>query len=192
MYQVLSVPSGAGHYLGCMFTITPAQNQLGYLEGNDKITVDGGLKQTLYGTGLEDAFNGGYYYGNPYGGPFSGLLKKTNGVTSQYRHMVMDYVPFEQSILVEFQGVDYWGAEYARVYESTAYWYQKAPGPPVLQVSNGGVNTYHLVWDEAGAYDLQCDTSSLFESPETIDVTNLTEYYYSTSEGCVFFRLKSK
>lgn len=192
MFEVLRLPKGAGHYLGCLFTITPAQNQLGYLEGNDRITVDGGAKQTLYGTGLEDAFNGGYYYGNTYSGPFSGLLKKTNGITCQYRHMVMDYIPFEQSILVEFQGVDYWGIEYARLYESTAYWYQKAPGPPRLQIFFNGSNTYYLVWDEAGSYDLQFDTSLSFDNPQSIDVTNLTQYSYATDGEILFFRLKSK
>lgn len=127
MYQVLSVPNGEGHYLGCLLTVTPAQNQLGYLEGNDRIVVDGGAKQTLYGTGLEDIFNGGYYYKDPYDGPFSGLLKKASGMTSQYRHRIIDFVPFEESIVVEYQGVDYWGQRYARLYESTAYWYEQPP-----------------------------------------------------------------
>jgi len=144
MYQVLSVPEGQGHYLGCLLSVTPASNQLGYLEGNDRITVDGGAKQTLYGTGLEDAFNGGYYYGDTFGGPFSGLLKKASGVTSQYRHRIIDFVPFEESVLVEYQGVDYWGLQYARLYESTAYWYEQPPDILGDVDGNGVVNGLDL------------------------------------------------
>ena len=192
MYEVLSVPGGEGHYLGCLLTVTPAVIQLGYLEGNDRIIVDDESKQTLYGTGLEDAFNGGYYYKGTFGGHFAGLLKKANGITTQYRHRIIDFVPFEESILVEYQGVDYWGQEYARLYESTAYWYQTVPGPPELHVSRGGDNTYHLVWDEGGSYDLEFDTSPSFESPQVTDVTGLTEYDYHTEENHGFFRLKAK
>jgi len=192
MYQVLSVPEGEGHYLGCVLTVTPASDQLGYLEGNDRIIVDGGAKQTLYGTGLEDAFNGGYYYRGTFSGPFSGLLKSAYGMTSQYRHMIMDFVPFEESILVEFQGVDYWGAEYARLYESTAYWYQKVAGPPVLQVTRASANVYHLSWDEAGSYNLQFDTSPTFDDPNETDVTGLTAYDYPTVQGEGYFRLRQR
>ena len=194
MYEVLRVPEGKGHYLGCILTVTPETTDLNYLEGNDRIQVDGGTKETLYGTGLEDVFNGGYYYTSPYSGPFSGLLKKDSGVTSQYRHRIIDMIPFEQSILVEYQGVDidYWGDQYARDYESTAYWYQKEPGPPELQITLTGEDTYHLSWDEAGAYDLEFDTSLAFDSPDAVDVTGLTEYDYNTGEGRGFFRLKEK
>ena len=194
MYPVADIPDGSGHFLGYIMTVTPDGTSLNYLEGNDRIVVDGGTRQTEYGTGMEDAFNGGYYYTVPYGGPFSGMLKKDNGMTSQYRHMIMDPVPFEQSILVEFQGVDisYWGDHCARHYESTAYWYQKVAGPPVLEISMTGEDSYHLSWDEAGDYDLEVDTSPDFASPTTTDVTGLMEWNHATAESEAFFRLRAR
>jgi hypothetical protein len=192
MYEVLSVPEGEGHYLGCLLTVTPESSEYGYLEGNDRIIVDSGAKQTLYGTGLEDAFNGGYYYKLTYDTPFAGLLKKATGITTQYRHRIIDFVPFEESIIVEYQGVDSWGKEFARLYESTAYWYQFLIEPPDLVISSAGGNMYHLSWAEAGPYDLEFDSSPDFNSPVAVDVTGLTEYDYYTEETQGIFRLKTR
>jgi hypothetical protein len=195
MYTVLNVPDGAGHYLGCMLTVSrsPEDSRFGYLEGNDYIEVDGGAKQTLRGTGMEDAFNGGYYYSAPFDTPFAGLLVKLPaGTTSQYRCRVIDFVPFETSILVQYQAVDSWGQEFERTYETTAFWYQQPPAVPVLSISRLSHTEYHLTWSPAGAYDLQFDTEWGFPSPVETDVTGLTAYDYYTELSQGFFRLKTK
>ena len=195
MYTVLNVPDGAGHYLGCMMTVSrsPEDSRVNYLEGNDYIEVDGGAKQTLRGTGMEDAFNGGYYYSAPFDTPFAGLLVKlATGTTSQYRHQIIDFVPFEESILVQFQAVDSWGQEFQRTYETTAFWYQQPPAIPALNISRLSNTEYYLTWSPAGAYDLQFDTEWGFPSPDEVDVTGLTEYTYFTPGTEGHFRLKLK
>jgi hypothetical protein len=193
MYTVLSVPEGAGHYIGCMMTVSrsPEEGKFGYLEGNDYIEVDGGAKQTLRGTGLEDAFNGGYYYKTTYDTPFAGLLAKLpNGTTCQYRHRIIDFVPFEVSILVQYQAVDSWGQEFERTYETTAFWYEKPTVVPTLAITRLSNTQYHLTWSPAGAYDLQIDTARDFPSPTEVDVTGLTEYTHATPGLETYFRLK--
>jgi len=91
----------------------------GILESDDIITVDGAT--TLCGTGMEDAYNGGYYYNHalaenddgdvPYPehgtGPYHGLLHMDCEEfhddfirTDQYRWLIPDYVPFSESIEV--------------------------------------------------------------------------------------------
>ncbi len=118
------------------------------LEGNDVITADGGT--ALHGTGLEDAFNGGYYYNSidpPYqitgdprdpaypssgASPLYGLLANGAGDyrTDQYRWRISDYVPFNSSLDVSFDNVNgqdgnFWG--------STAFYYSAfAPEPTAL------------------------------------------------------------
>jgi hypothetical protein len=117
-YRLLNV-TGAGHYVGNMMCVRKDGAYMGILESDDIITVDGAT--TLYGTGMEDAYNGGYYYnhalaqsdGNdePYpddgAGPYHGLLHMDcsrfgdNFVrTDQYRWLIADCVPFTQSIEV--------------------------------------------------------------------------------------------
>jgi hypothetical protein len=117
-YRLLNV-AGAGQYVGNMMYVKKAGTYMGILESDDIITVDGAT--TLYGTGMEDAYNGGYYYNHvlaqsdegdvPYpdhgGGPYSGLLHMDGSHfgdnfvrTDQYRWLIPDCVPFTQSIEV--------------------------------------------------------------------------------------------
>ncbi len=128
-FRVLDV-AGMGHYLGCFLTIDSEASGFTFLEGDDILTVDGQARPTLYGTGTEDAFNGGYYYDTGlYDGPFSGAVRRDhdNGIASQYRLRIPDYVVFNESILVEYEaGYGNWAA---RDYAAVAYWYQYVPPP---------------------------------------------------------------
>jgi hypothetical protein len=58
-YQILTL-TGEGHYVGNLLYVRKDGTSRDILEGDDIITVDG--TTILYGTGLEDAYNGGYYY----------------------------------------------------------------------------------------------------------------------------------
>jgi len=67
-HELLNV-SGSGHYVGNILTLKAQDGDTnglyrGILEGDDIITVNPGTagEMVLYGTGLEDAYNGGYYY----------------------------------------------------------------------------------------------------------------------------------
>ena len=126
-YNVLHV-DGPGHYVGNILSVKANNpSDLNVLEGNDVITVDGAT--TLHGTGLEDAYNGGYYYNqipafqqSETAGPtqpLSGVLDFNINTTTaeQYRWMIGDYVPFSQGIDVNMENID--GATWG----STAFFY---------------------------------------------------------------------
>jgi hypothetical protein len=124
-HQILSA-AGCGHYVGNFLWIEKSTGAAsGTLEGDDIINSDGNI---LYGTGLEDAYNGGYYYNwvaiissEPEGGkptfairPYYGLLQMnpklndTGGFigfyrVDQYRWHIPDFVPFKNSLDVKIE-----------------------------------------------------------------------------------------
>lgn len=133
--------TGAGRYVGnLLFVSSPSSDTL---EGNDLITVNGDTAHTMHGTGLEDAYNGGYYYnstglpaydvdetGTTTDGPYSGLLFHQSATADQYRWLIGDYVPFTNGVDVNMENVNglagvTWG--------STAFYYSDvAPEPASL------------------------------------------------------------
>ncbi|MFN3167162.1 MAG: glycoside hydrolase family 172 protein [Phycisphaeraceae bacterium] len=137
-HQILDT-QGKGHYVGNLLWLELADDRRNILEGDDIITVDG--TTTLYGTGLEDAYSGGYYYNHvvprstdgdiPFpesgAGAFSGLLRidfdtlgDPNTRTDQYRWLITDPVAFETGIDVKIENF----ANQANVqFGSTAFYY---------------------------------------------------------------------
>ncbi len=140
-YHQMLYTEGMGHYVGDLLYVTqihdPNDNVLRFLEGDDVITVDG--KYTQYGTGLEDAYNGGAYYNwvavrndepeGPYPQsatrPLSGILYVGKGWTSradQYRWRIADCIPFTKSLEVNVECLhDYYNSS---EWNSVAFWYQ--------------------------------------------------------------------
>lgn len=74
--------TGPGKYVGTMmymlggpyaFGILPGPHPLNFLEGDDRIEVDGVVSE---GTGTEETFNGGWYFRDgPYNGALSALIR---------------------------------------------------------------------------------------------------------------------
>ncbi|MFA5864302.1 MAG: DUF2961 domain-containing protein [Phycisphaerae bacterium] len=148
-HQLLNV-QGQGHYVGNILWLGRSNViPKSILEGDDIITTD---NQTLPGTGLEDAYNGGFYYNwifwpsviEPEGQqphwairPYYGLLQmnslvdaitqKLSGVyrVDQYRWLIPDYIPFKQSINVQLENYE---LNANVTFGSTAFYYlQVAP-----------------------------------------------------------------
>jgi hypothetical protein len=144
-HELLNV-TGAGHYVGNLLYVRRNGSSKSILESDDIVTVDG--TTTLYGTGMEDAYNGGYYYNNiansplrntpddppwPLNGvaPYHGLLNMdapdrpgstdTAVRTDQYRWLIGDVVPFSQALDVKIEN---YGAGANVLFGSTAFWYQ--------------------------------------------------------------------
>jgi hypothetical protein len=149
-HQILEA-AGRGHYIGNILTLEAAEGDSNglnrsILEGDETIVVDG--VTVLQGTGMEDAYNGGFYYNhvldqnndqdpvNPRSddGAFSGLLLMEtiddlasaepdiqSGITqvSQYRWQLLDLVPFNEAISMEIENH---GGQ-AGTYKSTAFYY---------------------------------------------------------------------
>jgi len=139
VYHTLLSAVGRGHYVGDLLYVQQDVNEFYMLEGDDVITVDG--SNTLNGTGLEDAYNGGAYYNwvvvqedEPEGEypqsatrALSGILYVNKGEgfarADQYRWRIADCIAFEKSIDVKVEcryGAS--GSEWT----SVAFWYQLA------------------------------------------------------------------
>ena len=138
-YHSILSATGCGHYLGELLYLEQDDYSFHMLEGDDVITVDG--NDVLYGTGLEDAYNGGYYYNwagvqhdEPEGDypqsairPLHGILYvgRREGVeharADQYRWRIADCVPFSRSIEVKIENRY---ADLGSKWTSVAFWYQ--------------------------------------------------------------------
>lgn len=121
---------GSGHYVGTLMSMQPMQGaSLGYLEGDQRIFIDGAGEPTVIGTGTEDYFSSGWYYDTgEYSAPYHGIPIKDEetGRVSTYRWHIEDPIPFgrELRFTIEHGGVnDHPDVDYATV----AFWYQTHP-----------------------------------------------------------------
>lgn len=124
--------SGRGHYVGTLLSMQPERgSQLGYLEGDERIFIDGETAPSIIGTGTEDYFSSGWYYDTgEYGAPYHGVTLRDDktGKINTYRWHIEDPIPFKKGFRfdIEHGGTnDMPGVEYT----SVAYWYQTHPHP---------------------------------------------------------------
>jgi hypothetical protein len=124
---------GRGQYVGTVLSMQPLRGRgLWYLEGDERVFVDGETSPSVIGTGTEDYFSSGWYFDTgPYSAPYHGLTIKDSlsGRVSAYRWHVEDPIPFARSLrfTIEHGGTnDAPGVDYA----SVAYWYQTHPHRP--------------------------------------------------------------
>lgn len=144
-YVVLET-TGKGHYVGTVLAVrTRSPSWFG--EGDEKISIDGEEKPSIWGTGTEDYFLSAWglkktstpYFGVPYFDQW-GVV---GGHTSAYRWHINDPIVFEKGIKVAFE---HWGwispdenAEKRAMswnerqddYSSVAFWYQT--GTPTFE-----------------------------------------------------------
>ena len=125
--------TGRGHYVGTLLSMQPRRgNGLGYLEGNERVFVDGEATPSIIGTGTEDYFNSGWYYDTGiFSAPYHGVTVKDTvlGRINTYRWHVEDPIPFRTGLRFE---IEHGGSNDAPNvdYTSVAYWYQTHPRPP--------------------------------------------------------------
>ncbi|MGH7480875.1 MAG: glycoside hydrolase family 172 protein [Longimicrobiales bacterium] len=122
--------TGRGHYVGTLLSMQPVSGTgLGYLEGDERMFVDGEASPSIVGTGTEDYFSSGWYYvTGEYSAPYHGAPIKDveRGRISTYRWHIEDPVPFDEGFRFEIEhggSNDAPGVQYA----SVAYWYQTHP-----------------------------------------------------------------
>lgn len=119
--------AGAGKYVGCMLGVVTLDRSWWILEGDEKMYVDGAATPYWHGTGLEDYFNGGWYYQNVLSRPLHGLAAKTFFRIAQYRLQLLDPVFFQKDFRMTFErGPD--EASHGWM-ESEAFYYLAAPAP---------------------------------------------------------------
>ena len=116
---------GRGKFVGCLLAVTTLDGTYWALEGDESIRKDGEQTPGWLGTGLEDYFNGGWYYQNVMAGPTHGLFVKEPFRTVQYRVHPMDPSRFDESLDMAFErGPDH--ASHA-FFESVAWYYLDRP-----------------------------------------------------------------
>lgn len=116
---------GSGKFAGCFLSATSLDGSWWLLEGDESIRVDKETVPGWRGTGLEDYFNGGWYYQNPSARPLYGLLERVAYRTIQYRFHLNDAVRFTESVDVQFErGPDNASRGWM---ESVAYYYLAQP-----------------------------------------------------------------
>ena len=123
-HPVLST-SGRGKFVGCLLAVTGLDQSWWILESDETMTIDGAKEPQWKGTGLEDYFNGGWYYQNAHTQPLHGLLFKAPFRTVQYRFHFMDPVQFGKSFRMEFERGP--GQRSKGWMESVGYYYLEEP-----------------------------------------------------------------
>jgi hypothetical protein len=119
--------AGSGKYVGCYLIALGMDGSWNILEGDESFYRDGGSTPVHRGTGLEDYFNGGWYYQGLVELPLHGLLEKAVMRTAQYRFHLNDPVTFGKDLRME---IEFGDANRAGGYMSAAaFWYQEKPGP---------------------------------------------------------------
>ncbi len=116
---------GKGKYVGCLLSVCTLDGSYWALEGDESIRKDGEKIPGWLGTGLEDYFNGGWYYQNVMAGPTHGLFVKEPFRTVQYRVHAMDPSRFEESLDMVFER----GPDHASraTFESVSWSYLEVP-----------------------------------------------------------------
>ena len=118
--------TGRGRYVGCILSVVSQDRSWWILEGDETMFRDGETTPSWHGTGLEDYFNGAWYYQNVLVRPLYGLTVKTFFRIIQYRLHLLDPVGYDSSFSMVFER----GPENAShgFMESVAYYYQDRPG----------------------------------------------------------------
>ncbi|MDD5679362.1 MAG: DUF2961 domain-containing protein [Kiritimatiellae bacterium] len=125
-HEILSA-IGKGRFAGCILSATTLDKSFWMLEGDELMWRDGEVTPFWRGTGLEDYFNGGWYYQNVLTRPLHGLTFKAFFRTVQYRMHLSDPVMFQKSFRMIFErGPDNASSGWL---ESVAYYYLEQPRP---------------------------------------------------------------
>ena len=125
---------GPGHWVGSAVSVMRKKgmdSDFHYLEGDERVYIDGEEAPIWSGTGSEDYFNGGWYFSSGdyfarsfYGAP---VMKNSRSRTVMYRFHFTDAIPFKESIHFNIEHGST-NSEPGCLYDVVGYWYQMAPG----------------------------------------------------------------
>ena len=123
---------GRGKYVGCILGVVCTERSYWLLEGDETIRKDAESVPAWCGTGMEDYFNGGWYYQNVLAGATHGVPIKAPFRTVQYRVHLMDPSLFTQSLDMVFER----GPEQRNQgwMESVAFYYLDKPAAAFARV----------------------------------------------------------
>jgi hypothetical protein len=123
-YTVLET-KGQGHFVGLLMEMQDRNGGFGFLEGDERVFVDGESKPSINGTGTEDYFNSGWYFNRgTFSAPYHGLILMDEDLSRvcAYRWHILDPIPFKRSLRFTIEHGH--NNEVETDYSSVAYWYQ--------------------------------------------------------------------
>ncbi|HMP73801.1 MAG TPA: DUF2961 domain-containing protein [Kiritimatiellia bacterium] len=122
---------GRGKFLGCFLGVSGLDQSWWILEGDERMWVDGATAPTWDGTGLEDYFNGGWYYRGAVFGALNASFDRAPFRVAQYRLQHPDPVSFRRNFRMEFERMrmPQTGQPVQGYFESIAYFYLETPTP---------------------------------------------------------------
>jgi D-arabinan exo alpha-(1,3)/(1,5)-arabinofuranosidase (non-reducing end) len=173
----------------------PAGNRREYLEGDERVYVDGVASPAWHGTGTEDFFESGWYFrdGTTYAMPLAGNpAYETDGDGCQYdctgavRLMAGDGVPFASALTF---GIEHGpGDDKPAGYSTTAYWYgsaqQHLTETDVVDVADQASRTAHH-YTAAGE-----TTATLTSTFEGVHDTDPLTHGVTATTGTISFTAK--
>lgn len=193
-FQVLYA-EGHGHIVGMNMTAQSHEGNLGFLEGDEMIYVDGEKKPSIQGTGTEDYFSSGWYFNHgEYSGPLHGLVYKndTLGIIAAYRLHIPDQIPFRKSVKFTMEH----GHDNESVVDiaTTVFWYQTEPHLPFPKLPVSGqriplryVKPAGMIESESVKFDLNGLNANVQDmSDQGSDWTRNTQYLIESKSGSVF------
>ena len=156
-YLILN-ETGAGHLVGVTQTLTGYTQFRWHLEGDERIHVDGSRTPQLHGTGLEDFYNGGWYFQEgPFSLPVHGAPHHNDQLpwlTAVYRLLLSDMIPFTNAIHVGIEHGFY--NNISADFRSVAYYYKRSA--PLSELSDE-LDVGNLASESAHGYS---ETSTTF------------------------------
>jgi len=125
LFPILNA-EGHGQWCGVSHAMQGGGQGLGFLEGDEMAWLDGRDNTAYNGTGTEDYFCGGWYFGATGSAPFYGCgVLDGGGKCHAYRIQLTDMVPFQKSAVI---GIEHGhGNTVPADYAGVTYWYA-APG----------------------------------------------------------------
>ncbi len=178
-YEILHT-SGRGHYVGTMLGVeNGATFNKDWIEGDERVFVDGSSYPQLVGTGLDHMFNGGRQWSSSYAGPFASVTKHSDFPYqfSARRFYLSDAIPFNTELLFNLERVFEIanGAEKVTEanYRSLAMYYRSCLGGMVLsdQVDFGNPSDRVLHDFDAAFDNSRWQTPNRFLGAEKITCT---------------------
>ncbi|WP_154814281.1 DUF2961 domain-containing protein [Actinophytocola xinjiangensis] len=187
---------GRGRFVGLSQVVrnsNPGGNERGYLEGDERIHVDGGRSPAFHGTGTEDYYESGWYFNRgEYSGVFTGNTGhqvRTAGCAvecdAMYRVQIGDAVPYSAGLRF---GIEHGAQNDLPVAESTTAFLYTRPNVALrttdtITVGDAASRAAHDYTDSAAS---QYGLTATYEGDDDHDA--LTAQVRSTS-GAVSFRL---
>jgi hypothetical protein len=189
---------GRGVYYGATHSLRgliASGNRRSYLEGDERVYVDGSPTPALHGTGTEDFYESAWYFSDSttFNMPFSGLAAyELDGdgclfdCSGTFRIFVTDAIPFGSSLRFSIEHGPFDNNAPAD-YSSTAYWYGQRTyalrQTDVVDVTDDASRAAH---DYTTSVELQTPLSSTYEGD---DDTILVDRGISIAGSPVTFRV---